>query len=483
MKRLISMLVVTALVLPMSVSGFAVNAQENSPAVIVSQTITDAISNKGSVNSSASDLQQASNETLLLAKDVVRKLSQEVVFSLGLECTLDHMYNTAKWVSPEVMTLEAKEDASLALIELYEEILTEFVKYDIDSYNAFWEKALDSAVEKPAEINDFIRCGQELFSVRETIEALLALDCYYNLLDTTQIQRMIDDFKEFSNVNNTSTLKIYGESNSSSLFEKYRAVYEAEHNTQGSRAGTVGFTLNGITYIDNSTVNTTSGKAVTTFYAQSQLSNAQINAFYSNFYGKAGFTDLTFVSDATSYYNCHAYAWHSTSPGRKWIGNSQTVSGTTYHGVERYIGDDHCTLLGSSDSVARVNDIIVYYVNGKAAHSGVVVGTNPLRIRSKWGQGCVWIHNKTSVPNEYKDNGTVNVKYYRYTRAHTYQDVDYGNDIYHKHQCTICDYYVLERHSWVEYHVNPEKVENNIRYIPEYYCSKCGAFTLNPIDP
>lgn len=483
MKRMISILVVLALVLPMSVSGFAVNAQENSPAVIVSQTRTDASSHKGAVNSSATELQQASDETLLLAKNVVRKLSQEVVFTLGLECTLDHMYDTAKWVSPEVITLEAREDASLALLELYEEILTEFSEYDIDSYHAFWEKALDSASNKPAEINDFIRRGQELFSMRETIEALFALDCYYNLLDTPQIQRMTDAFEEFSNINNISTLNIYSESNSSTLFEQYRAVYEASHNTQGSRAGTVGFILNGVTYIDNSTVNTTSGKAVTTFYAQSQLSSAQINYCYSNFYGKPGFTDLTFVSEATSYYNCHAYAWHSTSPGRKWIGNSQAVDGTTYHGVERYIGDDHCTLLGSSDSVARVNDIIVYYVNGTAAHSGVVVGTNPLRIRSKWGQGCVWTHNKTSVPNEYKDNGTVNVKYYRYTRAHTYQDVDYGNDIYHKHQCTICDYHVLEKHNWVLHYVNPAKAVNDTRYVPEYYCSKCGAFTLNPIDP
>lgn len=480
MKRMISILVVLALVLPMTVSGFAVNAQENSSAVIVSQDRTDASSYKGAVNSSASELQQASNETLLLAKDVVQKLAQEVVFSLGLECTLEHMYNTAKWVSPEVMTLEAKEDASLALIELYEEILTEFGKYDIDSYNAFWEKALDSAVDKPVVINDFIKRGQELFSMRETIEALLALNCYYNLLDTPQIQRMINDFEEFSSINNSSTLKIYSESDSSSLFEKYRAVYDTDHDAQESRAGTVGFILNGITYIDNSTVNTTSGKEVTTFYAQSQLSNAQINAFYSNYYGKSGYSDLSYVSEATSYYNCHAYAWYSTSPGMKWINNNASVNGTTYYGVERFINDNHSTLLGSSDSVAHINDIIVYYVDGIVAHSGVVVGTNPLRISSKWGQGCVWIHNKETVPAAYKDDGVVDVLYYRYTLSHNFKDVDYGNDIYHRHQCTICDYYELQNHNWVLHYGNPTKDENGVRYIPEYYCSKCGAFTLKP---
>lgn len=239
MKRMISILVLLALVLPMSVSGFDVSAQGNCPTVTIPQTRPDAISNKGTVISSASDLQQASSETLLLAKGVVRKLSQEVVFSLGLECTLDHMYNTAKWVAPEVITLETKEDASLALIEVYEEILTELDKYDLDRYNAFWGKALDSAVDRPAEVNNFIRRGQELFGMRETIEALLALDCYYDLLNAHQLQRMFDDFETIVNICNASTSKIYGETNSLSLFEQYRSVHEGDHKAQGSRAGSV----------------------------------------------------------------------------------------------------------------------------------------------------------------------------------------------------------------------------------------------------
>ena len=490
MKKIISALVLLALVLS-TFSHFDVKAQEDSLTAVDSQDRIEAIpkleltskeleENKHAINSSATELRQASEETLILAEKVVQELVDGAAFTLGIECTLNHMYNTAKWVAPDVVVLETKEDSSLALLQIYEETLIELKKYDLDRYNAFWEKALYSAVDSPVEIDDFIRHGQKLFSIRRIIEALLALDCYYVRLNENEIQHMTSVFKEFSNTSNASAIKIYGETDALTLFEHYRAKQDSNSFVQGSRS--ISMELNGVTYVDSSTVNTTGGKVVSTFYAQNQLSSAQISAFYSDFYGQSGYSDLSYVSTATSYYNCHAYAWHSTTPGRKWIDTTFTVNGTTYYGVEQFINDDHCTLLGSSDNVAQVNDIIVYYVNGVAAHSGIVVSTNPLRIKSKWGQGCVWIHNKTSVPPEYKNFGTVNVKFYRYTRTHTYQDIDYGDDVYHKHQCTICAYYELEKHKWVEYHINPTKVENDMRYILEYYCSKCGAFTLKPIE-
>ena len=471
MKRHITILVLMMLVLSMIIPVFAADATANT---------TIDIDHSIGFESSSPELNIASKETLEIAKDAVEQLEKEIVFSLGLECSLDHMYNTAKWVVPDVAVLETKKDASLALIEVYEEILTAASNYDFDNYNAFWKKAMANALDNPAELSDYIRYGRKILGERETIEALLALDCYHDLLDGYQLQRMSRDFNEFANIVSDSSKQYYSDAESYTVFELYRSAREGSKDAIKGTCS-VGFTLNGISYVNNSTVNTTSGTQITTFYAQSQLLNPQISAFYYNFYGQSGFSDLTYVSTATSYYNCHAYAWYNTTPGEKWIANTATVNNVTYNGVESFINDSHSTYLGSSDSVAQVNDIIVYYVNGNPAHSGIVISTNPLRIRSKWGQGCVWEHNKTTVPSEYKEtSGTVNVKYYRYTRNHSLQYIDYGNETYHKHQCSVCGNYTLEPHHWVEYHVHPSKDNNGIRYIPEYHCSDCGAMTLFP---
>ena len=472
MKKHITIFVLITLVLSMIIPVFAADATVNNPIVTDTQSVR--------LQSSVSEQIKASKETLEIAENAVLKLSEEVVFSLGLDCSLEHMYNTAKWVEPDVKVLETKKDAALALIEIYEENLADARNYDFVSYNEFWKNAVEVANIEPSEINDSLKKGRYLLGKRETIEALLAVDCYYNLLDDSQFQRMLDDFDEFAHIDYSSCIKIYNDTTLFTYFERYRAERESGDNGADRDRSEISLYLNGIEYTNGTTINTTSGNSITTFYAQSQLSTSQINSFYNNYYGQSGYSDLTYVSSATSYYNCHAYAWYNTSPGIKWINNNITYNGTTYYGVERFIYDDHSTYLGSSDSSVQINDIIVYWVNGKAAHSGIVVGTNPIRIRSKWGQGCVWTHNKNTVPPAYKDSGIVNATYYRYSRSHSYQYVDYGNDYYHKHQCSVCGYYTLEPHHWVEYHVHPTKDNDGIRYIPEYHCSDCGAMTLNP---
>lgn len=479
LKRHITILVLMMLVISMIIPVFAADAS-------IDKSLNNVI-NKEDNQTSIITLSKASKETLEIAKNIVNKLEQESVFSLYLGRSLEQLYDTAKWVAPETKDFETRKDASIALIEIYEEMLVEVREYDFDSYFKYFSKIS----EKNDGLTDFIVKGNYILGIRETIEAMLAIECYYNLLNEKQVQRMTEDFEEFSDYEYASLCKIYDDTEFGTLFEKYRA----------NRS---------LTYYIGTTIYTTSVQPVTTLYASEELSTTEINKCRSDYENKPGYYDITYVSTATSFYNCHAYAWYNTSPGRKWVNNNFVYNGTTYYGVERFINDDHSTYLGSSDSVAQVNDIIVYYVDGSPAHSGIVISTNPLRIRSKWGQGCVWEHNKTSVPSGYKDtSGTVNVKYYRYTRSHNYQNNNYENSSNHKHQCSICGYYYLQAHSfeytdygsnvkhkckcsscgyddyrphnWVEYQVHPSKDENDSRYIPEYHCSDCGAMTLGPI--
>lgn len=85
-----------------------------------------------------------------------------------------------------------------------------------------------------------------------------------------------------------------------------------------------------------------------------------------------------------------------------------------------------------------MNDIVVYMrADGFPLHSGVVtsIGSSgdleDLMIKSKWGQGGVYIHNIASVPLEYQvvyGSGYVACGAFRY---HNYESIYTGN---HYHQ-------------------------------------------------
>ena len=164
LKKHITIFVLITLVLSMIIPVFAADATVNNPIVTDTQSVR--------LQSSVSEQIKASKETLEIAENAVLKLSEEVVFSLGLDCSLEHMYNTAKWVEPDVKVLETKKDAALALIEIYEENLADARNYDFVSYNEFWKNAVEVANIEPSEINDSLKKGRYLLGKRETIEAL-----------------------------------------------------------------------------------------------------------------------------------------------------------------------------------------------------------------------------------------------------------------------------------------------------------------------
>lgn len=162
-----------------------------------------------------------SEETLELANTAVEKLQQGVVFDpgLGLMQTLPEIYNnTAKWVAPELITLETKEDSALALIELYEDLLIAYRSCDLDW---FYEN-VKSGYEPDFDHKDEYLKITEIQTTRMVIEALLALDCYYDLLDEQGVQRMMADFKKYIIIDNASASKYYDDVSQKTMFEMYR---------------------------------------------------------------------------------------------------------------------------------------------------------------------------------------------------------------------------------------------------------------------
>ena len=175
-----------------------------------------------------------SDETTELVKTAVEKLRQGVVFLPGVSSNLTHTLMdeyeyTAKWVAPELITLETKDDTAIALIELYEAVLKEYSTCDLDGYYDFQIKTtefLEQHAPYPvaqiqySEANLKIR---NLQGARMVIEALLALDRYYDQLGEQNVQRMMNDFAEYASIDYASASKFYDDVSNETMFEMYRS--------------------------------------------------------------------------------------------------------------------------------------------------------------------------------------------------------------------------------------------------------------------
>ena len=191
---------------------------------------------------------------------------------------------------------------------------------------------------------------------------------------------------------------------------------------------------------------------------------------------------------ATAFYNCHSYAWYSqnTTTNQYWISNPS--------------GYYNCGLYYEV-STPLVGDIICYMDNnetpGNAAddtniHSGIIVEVYDFQIanglageytvESKWGGGGLYRHNgyECLFTDYYSENGADYVKFYRRS-GHTHNFNTYndnGNNEYHQSICS-CGMIVHKAHNWV-LHYGKSSGQRAVDYLPEYYCSLCGAFTTNP---
>ena len=106
----------------------------------------------------------------------------------------------------------------------------------------------------------------------------------------------------------------------------------------------------------------------------------------------------------TNAYNCHYYAWCSD-----WCENQYWIS---Y--ADPFIADPHTYMLQDSDTL-QIGDIVTYWAGDECKHSAVVYSfaNGTVYLKSKWGPLGLYVHEMSEVPDEYKDNGEINIKTYR----------------------------------------------------------------------
>lgn len=128
--------------------------------------------------------------------------------------------------------------------------------------------------------------------------------------------------------------------------------------------------------------------------------HSAIDQYFVNTYG------VTLISPGTCHYNCHSYAWYSTSTSNSfWIPNPMI-----------YMTDGSYSQIMSgmnSISVLALNGDRVFYGTAaevESSHSARLV-SNPTGfvlgnriVRSKWGWAGVFEHTVSNVPSDYLDD-------------------------------------------------------------------------------
>ena len=161
---------------------------------------------------------------------------------------------------------------------------------------------------------------------------------------------------------------------SSSIYEGSLSLYHEELENEyilSTRATTTVKTPKGslVTVTDNTNLKDWTSAEIKT-----------INAQYAKLYPNA-----KLVRDPSKKYNCHSYAWYSTSASNKyWMNNPS-----------KYMSD------GSYKKVTSAVGTKIYYAN---EHTGIVIaitmigGNQNVTVRSKWGNLGVYEHSRTHCP-------------------------------------------------------------------------------------
>ena len=114
---------------------------------------------------------------------------------------------------------------------------------------------------------------------------------------------------------------------------------------------------------------------------------------------------VTPISSGTCVYNCHSYAWYSTSTNNtKWINNPSA-----------FITDGSYTIYGSglniNSTYVQYNHRVIYGTSTSIEHSGIISDSNTgttlgnRHVKSKWGKNGVFEHLLTNVPSSYWNSG------------------------------------------------------------------------------
>ncbi len=118
------------------------------------------------------------------------------------------------------------------------------------------------------------------------------------------------------------------------------------------------------------------------------------------------------IGEATSYYNCHSYAWHNCEGDPTDPGNSYPISkgmlGWDNDPTDDIIEGSYYQKSGSYNP----NDKVIYYIDSNnnsiwdvgenIVHSAIIESVDPSgnieSLTSKWGQDGVYRHNLYNTP-------------------------------------------------------------------------------------
>lgn len=167
------------------------------------------------------NMKEAEAETVKMAGEIVDSLSAAYVFDAAVIENPDAQYADARNIAPGLSELETKEDAAIALLTLYEALWEEAWSYDFAEYMTYVRHANDTGEEVDAE-NEMYIMGTDFLHRQETIEALLAFDCFYDKLSKTGVERLKKDFDNFALIIELAERKAYGYAERHTYFDIYR---------------------------------------------------------------------------------------------------------------------------------------------------------------------------------------------------------------------------------------------------------------------
>lgn len=143
---------------------------------------------------------------------------------------------------------------------------------------------------------------------------------------------------------------------------------------------------------------TKKGKPVLAYLMDETLTKEQINSINKKY--KKAYPKATFVSNSTSKYNCHSYAWYKTS----------TKNSTWINSPKAFINESK--YIGKKPSKKNQKAVWINAAsNSYYEHSGIVYSyknKNSFMIQSKWGKAPLMRHKENYSPY----GGTI--KYYSY---------------------------------------------------------------------
>jgi hypothetical protein len=154
-------------------------------------------------------------------------------------------------------------------------------------------------------------------------------------------------------------------------------------------------------YSRGSNVYTCNNVAVETYAPSCEWSAAQKATIKSDLlaeYASAGITSDDILADASTAYNCHAYAWHLTEGQSNYVWINQYTSNGDYNIANYWLGGLNACFDQSSETTSY--DKIFYYSGDHSAVKSSVSG----KYESKWGNSCLVRHAPTAVPNTYNSS-------------------------------------------------------------------------------